>query len=1519
MKKTTLRKLTSMILAAALLFTFFAVPIVAADSGQTVMSLTSTSGMSGNNVTIDVNLTANSGMAGGNFTVSYDTSRLEVVSVAAGTLLTGKNPTINPAYQTTKIRVTWATGSAAENNAGTLAKITFKVKDAASAGRASVTLDASSLYNINATAINHLRVNGYVDVNMHTVSFVSNGGIPAPSIQQVAHGTYTSAPSAMTRSGFIFDGWYTAQDLSGSAYNFNTAVTQNMILYAKWSSNACTVTFNSQGGTAVPSITAVIGKIISQPAAPTMSNKTFGGWYKESACTTPWNFATDTIAGTTTLFAKWDTINVTSISVLPERLNLNAGDTKQLTVNYTPGNASNKIVSWNTNNTKVATVSVNGAVTAVGAGTATITATANSTITDTSDISVKARIAGKVTYADGSNAAYTEVRLYNGETESARMYTDWNGNYSFLAPIGNYTVKVIAPNDSYQDTSDSIAVVEGDSVKTADIIVQNAPFENASVTINLTSNSASYSKGFYVYISGYQTNFWDNRYVDGAANGTVTIPNVPYTQSKNSYYVSIYTDDGYWEGREVTVNAAIAAIDFAVPARYAITGSVKTEAQVPVQYVSVIAKGTDGRWYYGCTDANGVYIINGLENGSYTVEMDTWGKYTADSVNVNVNNSDVTTGTDLTAKLAADLVLSVQKNDSTYPYRAYVSVYKLVNAQWQWVNSASVAGDNALLEGAIKGYGDYKLQLESVYDSSWVAKSFVSDPVTFTVDAETDLSQGRVSKILTYSDPTNPSAIFTGDGNLVLTDINLIRNGSRVYLNIKYKNNGNTPVSADFIAVLPAGVATAAGNSNSFSVTNLAQGASGQKSIALDIGNVTGNMLSIPVKVSIGAEQFDFGTASLEIAGVTLNAPGAVKTTESFKVYGEATEGSTIVIKDTISGKVLANAKPNGRWYYAQISNLAEGTYKLIAEMTSGSVTVASQPVTIEAKATQITIVKVKAGSYGSTELPVNSKIGVPAFTAWVDSQLNGRDIALETTFDDIEGLITSVTYHFMGKEYASVKNSEGAYATILNGWSGTGLKNITATVTTSDGRTITFIIAEVTILIDPSGYVIDAETGKKLAGVSVVCEIWDGEKWVKWDAENYGQVNPQITDDEGKYGWMVVDGIYRVKAVKEGYENYDSLSDPNFSLEGNSTIVIPPERKDVNFAMTPTTTVSAISLNKDSTTLVQGQSELLTAIATPNDATNASNIAWSTNDPLVATVDANGQVTAVGPGAATITAAIGTITDTCTVTVNYAASITVQKDGVALATSTSGITYTVDQEGTIYTADIAEGGVFTTIGLPAGYHTINVRYNGAELSNAVISTNKNATYNFLTGGTAVYYTIVYKDWNGNFLKAISIASGDAAVFGTSPTRTGYTFSNWVAESDTSNDATDELLSVNGNITVKAVYTASTSGYYTLSRGLIYSNGGFWFDVTVTRGTAAQLDNPLLKVTYTTGSGQVIAVIPVSSDSNGDSAGNRVFIPNGATNVSVRLVDGNDGSWPTAYKSAAINVNSTQITAGVGN
>ena len=88
------------------------------------------------------------------------------------------------------------------------------------------------------------------------------------------------------------------------------------------------VTFDTKGGSSVPVQNILNGQRASEPADPTKTGYTFGGWYTEEACTNPYGFATP-VKNVLTLYAKW-TINQYTITFKPE----NGDEDKTITQDY---------------------------------------------------------------------------------------------------------------------------------------------------------------------------------------------------------------------------------------------------------------------------------------------------------------------------------------------------------------------------------------------------------------------------------------------------------------------------------------------------------------------------------------------------------------------------------------------------------------------------------------------------------------------------------------------------------------------------------------------------------------------------------------------------------------------------------------------------------------------------------------------------------------------------------------------------------------------------------------------------------------------------------------------------------------------------------------------------------------------------------------------------------------------------------------------------------------------------------
>lgn len=140
-------------------------------------------------------------------------------------------------------------------------------------------------------------------IGAYTVTFQSEGGSEVAS--QIRANTPADQPADPTKEGYTFIGWYNGE----SEWNFETPVTADLTLTAKWQINRYTITFDTAGGSEVPSITQDYGTAITPPAAPTRTGYTFAGWDREIPTTVP--------AEDMTLTAKWQ-VNQYTITFKPE-------------------------------------------------------------------------------------------------------------------------------------------------------------------------------------------------------------------------------------------------------------------------------------------------------------------------------------------------------------------------------------------------------------------------------------------------------------------------------------------------------------------------------------------------------------------------------------------------------------------------------------------------------------------------------------------------------------------------------------------------------------------------------------------------------------------------------------------------------------------------------------------------------------------------------------------------------------------------------------------------------------------------------------------------------------------------------------------------------------------------------------------------------------------------------------------------------------------------------------------------
>jgi uncharacterized repeat protein (TIGR02543 family) len=275
----------------------------------------------------------------------------------------------------------------------------------------------------------------------YTVTFDAQGGAVSPASKTVTYGAAYGALPTPTRTGYAFGGWRTGAGGTGAEVTAGTAVSvaANQTLYAKWTANAYTVTFDAQGGAVSPASMAVtFGSAYGNLPTPVRTGYVFAGWRLETG-----NPVTAlTVAATAsdhTLYAAWTaneetdwratvgvpfsvTLSVTLTNTVASAKGLPPGLTfkaKTWTVSGVPTKAGTYAVTVSAKNVETRTFRIEVdplpawaygsfggyATDGIRSGSATLA------------VSAKGKITGKASLA-GTNWSYSVAAYASGDAES---------------------------------------------------------------------------------------------------------------------------------------------------------------------------------------------------------------------------------------------------------------------------------------------------------------------------------------------------------------------------------------------------------------------------------------------------------------------------------------------------------------------------------------------------------------------------------------------------------------------------------------------------------------------------------------------------------------------------------------------------------------------------------------------------------------------------------------------------------------------------------------------------------------------------------------------------------------------------------------------------------------------------------------------------------------------------------------------------------------------------------------------
>lgn len=202
----------------------------------------------------------------------------------------------------------------------------------------------------------------------------------------------------------------------------------------------------------------------------------------------------------------------------------------------------------------------------------------------------------------------------------------------------------------------------------------------------------------------------------------------------------------------------------------------------------------------------------------------------------------------------------------------------------------------------------------------------------------------------------------------------------------------------------------------------------------------------------------------------------------------------------------------------------------------------------------------------------------------------------------------------------------------------------------------------------------------------------------------------------------------YELENLQIGEKSYTSNSAQIDNVEGSLAIIATMKEFTPDTPVVPDVRVTGVKLNVTSKSIAVGESFVLKATVSPSNATMQS-VSWSSSDETVATVDADGIVTALKVGSCKITVATddGNKTATCDVSVSTTVSIEQIAEGIRVygihgavmvePTAPVSIRIFAVTGNCLYSGNVSD---ITRIPAPAGIYLIELSANGRHAATKV-------------------------------------------------------------------------------------------------------------------------------------------------------------------------------------------------------
>ena len=459
--------------------------------------------------------------------------------------------------------------------------------------------------------------------------------------------------------------------------------------------------------------------------------------------------------------------------------------------------------------------------------------------------------------------------------------------------------------------------------------------------------------------------------------------------------------------------------------------------------------------------------------------------------------------------------------------------------------------------------------------------------------------------------------------------------------------------------------------------------------LTLDGAKIKGGTSSESLYATVGIYAFsNSGDVSLNIALKGVNE--IFESSDGIWVYSSSYNAGAVTL--TIEGEGSLNASGSSSGILVQSNN--------------GNATLTIQNAEVTATSTVGVGVQVRSGAQKSASLTVDggsltatgmSEYGAGIRYTFGSSSFGSGKPSLTVSGNTIVRANGGIANNSSTSIQYGTGNEENG-GIVFDGNEGTVYGSVTLQENLEIGEGESLTIPEDSSL-DMGGHTITVENGGKLEGspigngtvkiaptITTTESLPDGEVGTVYSQTLTATGDPTIT-------WNVTSGTLPAGLTLD--TNTGTISGtPTTANTYNFTVTATNDSgndsKQFSLTIDPKQTVSVtgVTLDQAELSLYTGESKTLIATVQPSDAT-IQNVTWESSNTEVATVDANGKVTAEGEGEATITVTTedGSKTATCVVTVTAA---TVPVTGVTLSQNQASLYYNRTPNTLTLTATVA-------------------------------------------------------------------------------------------------------------------------------------------------------------------------------------------------------------------------------------